>query len=98
MPDLARRFETNPVLRPADVKPSRPDMQIVCLLNPGVFRYQGRTGLLLRVAERPKQDEGFISMPIADATSPGGVRSLRFDKSDPKLNLADPRIIQYDGV
>ena len=98
MADLAKRFETNPILRPADVKPSRPDMQIVCLLNPGVFRYHGRTGLLLRVAERPTQDEGFISMPIADPASPGGVRILRFDKTDPKLNLADPRVITYDGV
>jgi predicted GH43/DUF377 family glycosyl hydrolase len=97
MADLATRFDNNPILRPADVKPSRADMSIECLLNPGVFRHKGRTGLLLRVAERPVQQEGFITLPVADPESPGGVRILRFTKTDPKLDFTDPRIIQYDG-
>jgi len=97
MADLAQRFAGNPILRPIDVKPSRPDMAIECLLNPGVFRYRGRVGLLLRVAERPVQQEEWISMPIADPASPGGVRILSFRKDDPLLDLSDPRVIQYDG-
>ena len=36
-------------------------MEITCLLNPGVFKYQGKTWLLLRVAERPVQQKGIIS-------------------------------------
>ena len=57
--DIAKRFPENPILRPSDLRPGIDGMEIVCLLNPGVFRLGGRTGLLLRVAERPRQEEGF---------------------------------------
>ncbi len=56
MADIARRFPENPILRPADICPSVPGMKIECLLNPGVFRFQGKTWLLLRVAERPSRN------------------------------------------
>lgn len=98
MKPLATRFDNNPILRPADVKPSREDMVIECLLNPGAFRYQGRTGLLLRVAERPKQEKGWISVPIVDPESEGGVRILRVRQDDPKLKCDDPRIFTYDDA
>ena len=49
--DIAKRFPENPILRPSDLRPGIDGMEIVCLLNPGVFRLGGRTGLLLRVAE-----------------------------------------------
>jgi predicted GH43/DUF377 family glycosyl hydrolase len=80
--DLADRFPANPLIGPADVRPSMPGMQVECLLNPGVFRLpDGRTGLLLRVAERPVRQEGRISLPIC--TAEGAVRILTFDRSDP---------------
>ena len=41
MTDLAKRFPQNPLLRPSDLKPSRPDWQVECLLNPGAFRFDG---------------------------------------------------------
>jgi predicted GH43/DUF377 family glycosyl hydrolase len=53
MADLARRFAHNPLLVPAQVTPSMAGSKIECLLNPGAFRYGGRTYLLIRVAERP---------------------------------------------
>ena len=59
--DIANRFPQNPLLRPADLKPGINGMEITCLLNPGVFRYDGKVWLLLRVAERPAQIEGKIS-------------------------------------
>ena len=98
MPDLAKRFEQNPILRPVDVKPSRPDWTVECLLNPGVFRYAGRTGLLLRVAERPPQEPGWVSTPILDPASPDGVRIIRIATNDPKLHYPDPRIFRYEGI
>lgn len=64
MPELARRFSANPLLRPRDVRPSRPDMEVACLLNPGAFRHDGRIGLLLRVAERPVQESGWVATPV----------------------------------
>jgi len=70
-------------------------MEITCLLNPGVFRMNGKTWLLLRVAERPVQKEGKISFPIYDEK--GEIRILSFDKDDPQLDASDPRVIGYKG-
>ena len=50
--DIAKRFPENPILRPSDLRPGIDGMEIVCLLNPGVFRLGGRTGLLLRGRRR----------------------------------------------
>src|SRR5260370_14547952 len=95
MPDIAKRFAENPILRPADIRPSIEGMKVECLLNPGVFRFKGQTWLLLRVAERPEQKPGKTSFPILGAK--GELQILEFNNSDPKLNRADPRIIGYDG-
>jgi beta-1,2-mannobiose phosphorylase / 1,2-beta-oligomannan phosphorylase len=94
--DLAQRFQQNPLLRPADLKPSRPDWQIECLLNPGVFYFDERTWLLVRVAERPKQRPGFISFPIL--SEDGEARVLEFALDDPLLDVSDPRILRHHGV
>ena len=92
--DVAKRLKQNPLLRPSDLKPCIEGMEITCLLNPGVFRMGGRTGLLLRVAERPKQIEGKISFPIYEN---GAIKVLSFDKDDPALDATDPRVINYQG-
>ena len=97
MPDLATRFATNPLLRPADVRPSAPGLKVECLLNPGAFRYRGRTGLLLRVAERPPQTETSVSTPVLDPTAPGGVRVVSVLRTDPELKSTDPRLFTWKG-
>jgi predicted GH43/DUF377 family glycosyl hydrolase len=95
VPDIAKRFPENPILRPCDVRPSIPGMTVECLLNPGVFRFEGKTWLLLRVAERPAQKPGKTSFPVFDED--GKLAILEFDNSDPQLNLSDPRVISYAG-
>jgi len=67
---------------------------VECLLNPGVFRFNGRTWLLLRVAERPEQKPGRTTFPVLEN---GNTRILEFDNSDPRLDLSDPRVISFDG-
>lgn len=93
--DIAQRFQENPLLKPADLKPCIEGMEIACLLNPGVFKWKGKIGLLLRVAERPRQQEGKISFPVFDER--GEIKVLSFDKDDPELDASDPRVIQYRG-
>ena len=95
MPDLAQRFPENPILRPADIRPSIPGMKIECLLNPGAFRFDGKTWLLLRVAERPEQKPGKTSFPLLGRD--GKLQILEFDNSDPQLDRSDPRVISYAG-
>ena len=90
---IAKRFEQNPLLTPKDVKPSMVGMVVECLLNPGVFRFDKKIWLLIRVAERPEQKVGFVSIPIYN--NDGEVEILQFEKTDPKLDFSDPRIIRY---
>ena len=93
--DLSQRFPQNPLLRPADLQPSRPDWQVECLLNPGVFRFNGQICLLVRVAERPAPREGYVSFPILSES--GEAQVLEFERKDPRLDTSDPRVLRYDG-
>ncbi|MFN8447367.1 MAG: hypothetical protein U0521_01890 [Anaerolineae bacterium] len=46
------RHPSNPLISPRDVKPSRPDFEIIGTFNTGVTTFDGQTLLLMRVAER----------------------------------------------
>jgi beta-1,2-mannobiose phosphorylase / 1,2-beta-oligomannan phosphorylase len=96
MKDIAKRFTENPLLSPADLKASAQGLEITCLLNPGAFKYQGKTWLIVRVAERPKQKEDTISFPILTAT--GTTKIIEIAKDDPELIATDARVINYKGV
>jgi predicted GH43/DUF377 family glycosyl hydrolase len=94
--DLASRFPENPILTPADIQPSHPDMKVECVLNPGAFTFDNKTWLLLRVAERPEQKPGKISFPILNASD--AFEILEFDADDPALDISDPRMVVYNKV
>jgi beta-1,2-mannobiose phosphorylase / 1,2-beta-oligomannan phosphorylase len=96
MTDISIRHKKNPILSPGDLNPSDKNMVIECLLNPGVFQFNGKTGLLVRVAERTVQKEGKLSVPIYNKE--GKVEILNFNLNDSKLNASDSRVINYDGV
>lgn len=89
------RHPANPILKPQDLLPSSSSMKIECLLNPGVFRFDGKIWLLIRVAERPEQRHGEVSFPLLDAE--GRIAVMRVDASSPDLDLSDPRVITYRG-
>ncbi|HHN48400.1 MAG TPA: glycosidase [Bacteroidales bacterium] len=93
---MAERFKANPILRPSDIKPSLEDMKIECLLNPGAFRFNNKTWLLCRVAERPPQNEGSMQVPVF--TNKGEIEIKTFYLNDPDLDASDPRVIIYKGV
>lgn len=93
--DIAKRCEKNPILVPGDLKSGINGMEITCLLNPGVFRYDGKIWLLLRVAERPIQQANKISFPIYNKE--GQIEVLSFSKDDPDLDASDARVIGYKG-
>lgn len=92
--DFARRSLHNPILKPEDIQPSIVGMKVECLLNPGVFRFENKVWLLLRVAERPEQETGVISFPVLKEE---GIEIMHFSKDDPELDASDPRIIIYKG-
>ncbi|WP_258102077.1 glycoside hydrolase family 130 protein [Marinoscillum pacificum] len=93
--DISRRFQQNPILVPNNVAPSTPAVKIECLLNPGVFRFNNKTWLLVRVAERPEQEEGKTTLPIYNEE--GQLELLTFNNDDPKFDDSDKRVFEYDG-
>ena len=95
MKDIAKRFTENPLLSPIDLTPSREGLEITCLLNPGVFQYQNKTWLVVRVAERPKQKQNIISFPILTET--GAITIIEIPTDDPLLIATDARVINYKG-
>lgn len=92
---LAERFIQNPIIHTKDIKPSTAGMKVECVLNPGVFMFQNKIWLLLRVAERPVQKDGFITFPIMDEH--GHLEILSFPTDDPEIDLSDKRMIGYQG-
>lgn len=92
---MVNRFSQNPILTTKEIKPSQPGLEVTCVLNPGVFRFEGKTWLLLRVAERPVQKEGVVSFPILNED--GSMQILEFDKEDPLVDLSDTRFVVYKG-
>lgn len=95
MKDIAKRFPENPLLSPLDLLPSHKDLQIACLLNPGVFSYNGKTWMIVRVAERPEQKEATISFLILTQS---GVEVVEIPKNNPELEVKDVRVVNYKGV
>ena len=92
---MVHRFAENPILRPSDIPATSESMRVECLLNPGTFRFNGKTWLILRVAERPFQKDGEISFPIL--ADDGGIEVMRIAVDSHDLNLDDPRVITYKG-
>lgn len=95
MHDLSHRFLENPILSPKDLWPSREGLEIACLLNPGVFTFNGKTWLIVRVAERPPQKPNLISFPMLTS---GGIEIMEIPENDENLIALDPRIINYKGA
>ncbi len=88
-----RRHPANPLIRPADVLPSRPDFSVVCVFNCGVIRHEGEVLLLMRVAEKPAGgDADAVLVPVYDEGS-GRIEVKRFDRSAPALDLSDSRFV-----
>lgn len=53
---VVSRLPENPLITPADVKPSLPTLEVVSVFNAAAARVDGEVVLLMRVAERPRTD------------------------------------------
>ena len=76
-----------------DIKPSRPDFEVVGAFNPGVAARKGKTFLLVRVAERVRQeDPDWVFVPVLEPSGELGMKA--FKKSDPDCDCSDPRLVK----
>jgi beta-1,2-mannobiose phosphorylase / 1,2-beta-oligomannan phosphorylase len=96
MSNLSQRFSQNPILTTSDIVPSQKGLVVECVLNPGVFAFEGKTWLIVRVAERPEQQEGITSFPVM--RTDGSLEIMSFQNDDPDLDLSDSRYVKYKGV
>ncbi len=92
---MVNRFSQNPIIKSQDLKPSQPDWVVECVLNPGVFQFDNKTWLLLRVAERPPQKKGIVSFPIFDEQ--GKYEIIEFQEDEADLDLSDSRLVKFRG-
>ncbi len=91
-----KRLDTNPLLTPEDLAPTRDDLEVYCTLNPGAVRVGDETLLLVRVGERvPPSDDAVSSLHFnVDA---GELEVRTYSRSDPRLDSRDSRAWYYDG-
>ncbi|MGE5343450.1 MAG: glycoside hydrolase family 130 protein [Candidatus Omnitrophota bacterium] len=95
MVGLAKRFKNNPIIIPGDMVPSIKGFGVGGVFNPGAFKYQGKIGLLLRVAEFPQPLESWVQAPIIETDHT--IDILKFANTDPHLEATDPRVFSYKG-
>ncbi len=87
------RCANNPVIEPADIKPSSDGFEVVGVFNPGVARLKDETILLLRVAERPVSSNPDIVLAAVYDIAKGAIVFKEFSKNDPQNDFSDPRLI-----
>jgi predicted GH43/DUF377 family glycosyl hydrolase len=91
------RLSQNPLVTPADIKPTRDDYEIIGTFNAGATRCDGEVILLIRVAERPrKRMEHGVCAPIYNPET-GTIEALEIPYTDPGLKVDDERVFRYYG-
>lgn len=93
------RFPENPLITPADVKPSQEGWEVLCAFNAGVIEYGDEILMLMRVAERPKNDGGdkvLVPVMAFDDGTPK-LKILEFTADMEGIYLGDPRVVCFPG-
>lgn len=90
------RFNENPLLSPEDLRPTRDDLEVLCTLNPAAVRFGGEVLLLVRVGERPIDEEGYVSYLFYHPEA-GGETVGRIRRDDADLGIMDTRKYTYRG-
>jgi len=88
------RSQKNPIIKPEDVKPSRPDFKVVCAFNCGVTRFENEVLLLIRVAEIPLNDNPNVVLVPVFEEDKNKIVIYDFDKSDASMDFSDSRAIR----
>lgn len=88
------RYEGNPIIKPEDVKPSRPDFKVVCAFNAGVIRFDGEVLLLMRVAEIPQNNDKNTELVPVFNQDKGELEIKSFDKTNPNIDFSDSRFVR----
>ena len=89
---IAERHYNECILRPEDLEPTRPELEVVSAFNPGAAEIDGEVVLMVRVAERPRdRREGCTGLPRWDLDE-GPVVDWIDNK---ELEAIDPRMLRH---
>ncbi|MFC1503910.1 glycoside hydrolase family 130 protein [Spirochaetota bacterium] len=95
---MIEKYKNNPIIRPADVKPSMEGYRVLGAFNPGAIQFNDEILLLLRVAESCEEKKGYVRVPtytFESGASRPGILELKAD--DPDVKLKDTRGVVYKG-
>ncbi len=95
-----RRLSTEPILTPADIPPSRPDLEVVGVFNPGACLVGDEIVLVLRVAEAAVAEPGWVKVPVVahrDGRAEIAVRAWRTAALG-DMDLSDSRHFILEGT
>lgn len=88
------RSEKNPMIKPGDVEPSTTDFKVIGVFNCGVAMFKGEILLLMRVAEKPINNNPKTEcVPLLDVEA-GKLFVKEFNKVDSSIDFSDPRVIK----
>ncbi|MFC3881999.1 glycoside hydrolase family 130 protein [Bacillus songklensis] len=88
------RYEENPLITPADVKPHREDFEVIGAFNAGVAKYKDEVLMLLRIAERPiSNDPKIVKAPVFNPKT-NELEIVEFHTDDKRYDFSDPRVIR----
>ncbi|MBC8153083.1 MAG: glycoside hydrolase family 130 protein [Bacteroidetes bacterium] len=91
-----RRLSDQPILTTTDVKPSREGWRVLGAFNPAVCRFGDEIIMLLRVAEAPGSEPGWLHIPlIVDA---GNGPQLTVKSFREPTGPYDPRVVALGGI
>lgn len=91
------RHSLNPLITPAQIRPSRPDYEVIGTFNAGAVQVGAETVLLVRVAERPLDTApGWIACPYLNTD--GEIELLRIRADDPAYDTRDPRFVRHPAT
>jgi beta-1,2-mannobiose phosphorylase / 1,2-beta-oligomannan phosphorylase len=89
-----QRYEENPLISPADVRPLWEGFEVIGTFNAGITRLKDEVLMLIRVAERPlSHDPARVQTAYFDVTTQQAV-TLSLDLADPRFDFSDARVVK----
>ena len=88
------RAPENPLIKPDDIKPSMNDFEVIGVFNTGVAYYKEQIILLLRVAERPLNENRSIVRAAVFDVDKKHIVIKEFPRDNPENDFSDTRLIK----
>jgi predicted GH43/DUF377 family glycosyl hydrolase len=95
-----QRSAANPLITPKDIVPSFPNWEVLGAFNAGIIQHRDEIVMLLRVAERPVQDDpNYMLVPVLNLENGSGdpaaiMNTVKVNRRDERFDFSDPRVIR----